>query len=112
MNHTLEREIDQLHAQICAGLAEPTRILIVYELANGPHNVTELATSLRLSQPLVSRHLKMLRERGMVTATRHGATVEYQLADARLIEALDMLRAVLRDTLARRAQLVGAFSEQ
>lgn len=111
MNHTLEREIDQLHAQICAGLAEPTRILILYELANGPCNVTELAGSLKLSQPLVSRHLKVLRERGMVTATRQGAAMEYQLADARLIEALDMLRAVLRDMLTRRAQLVGAFSE-
>lgn len=111
MNLTLEREIDQLHAQICAGLAEPTRILLLYELANGPRNVTELTTSLQLSQPLVSRHLKMLRERGMVTATRLGTTMEYQLADKRLIEALDVLRAVLRDTLARRAQLVDAFSE-
>jgi len=111
MNHTLEREIDQLHAQICAGLAEPTRILLLYELANGPRNVTELAGSLKLNQPLVSRHLKVLRERGMVTATRLGAAVEYQLADHRLIEALDVLRAVLRDTLTRRAQLVDAFSE-
>jgi ArsR family transcriptional regulator len=111
MNRPLEREIDQLHAEICAGLAEPTRILILYELAERARNVTELANSLSLSQPLVSRHLKVLRERGMVTATRVGAAVEYQLGDHRLIEALDILRAILRDSLTRRAELVGAFDE-
>ncbi|MCS6911478.1 MAG: metalloregulator ArsR/SmtB family transcription factor [Anaerolineales bacterium] len=109
MNKTLEREVDQLHAEICAGLADPKRILILYELATGPRNVTELAHSLNLSQPLVSRHLKVLRDRGMVMATRQGAAVEYQLADKRLIEALDILRAVLHDTLSRRAELVSAF---
>ncbi len=109
MNNNLEREVDQLHAEICAGLAEPTRILILYELSERPRNVTELSNDLQLSQPLVSRHLKVLRDRGMVTATRMGAAVEYQLADHRLIEALDLLRAILRDSLTRRAGLVDAF---
>lgn len=109
MNKTLEREVDQLHAEICAGLADPKRILILYELAAGPRNVTELAHSLNLSQPLVSRHLKVLRDRGMVLATRQGVAVEYQLADRRLIEALDILRAVLHDSLSRRAELMSAF---
>lgn len=109
MNKTLEHEVDQLHAEICAGLAEPKRILILYELSTAPRNVTELAHNLGLSQPLVSRHLKVLRDRGMVTATRQGAAVEYQVADQRLIEALDTLRAVLHDSLSRRAELMGAF---
>jgi ArsR family transcriptional regulator len=111
MNRDLEREVDQLHAEICAGLAEPTRILILYELAERTRNVTELANNLSLSQPLVSRHLKVLRDRGMVTATRVGAAVEYQLADRRFIQALDILRDILRDSLTRRAQLVDAFDE-
>jgi ArsR family transcriptional regulator len=85
--------------------------LILYELAERPRNVTELANDMHLSQPLVSRHLKVLRERGMVTATRMGSSVEYQLADRRLIDALDILRAILRDSLTRRAELVGAFKE-
>lgn len=110
MNHILELEIDRLHAEICAGLADPKRILILYDLADGPRNVTELANNLRLSQPLVSRHLKLLRERGMVTATRVGVTVQYQLTDPRLIEALNLLRKILRDSLSRRAELVEAFS--
>ncbi len=110
MNKHLEYEVNQLHAEICAGLADPKRILILYELAEGPRNGTELAESLKLSQPLVSRHLKVLRERGMVAATRVGPAVEYHLTDERLIQAMNLLREVLRDSLSRRAELVGAMS--
>ena len=73
MNTNLELEVTQLHAEICAGLADPNRILILYELSQSPHNVTELSTNLKMPQPLVSRHLKILRERGMVIPGSAGA---------------------------------------
>src|SRR5574339_1310627 len=111
MNTNLEAEITQLHAEICAGLADPNRILILYELSQSPPNVTELSTTLKMPQPLVSRHLKVLRERGMVTPHRKGTVIEYSLADERLIQALDLLRAVMRDGLAKRAELIGALAE-
>jgi len=85
---------------------------MLYALAEKPCNVNELAANLGFSQPMVSRHLKVLRERGMVLASRTGASVEYALADRRLIEALDLLRAVLRDHLSHRAKLIGALSEE
>jgi ArsR family transcriptional regulator len=106
-----ESEIQLFHAQICQALADPTRILLLYRLAEGPQNVGELATTLKISQPTVSRHLKVLRERGMVGSTRHGATIEYRLIDNRPIQALDLLRAVLRDNLARSAELIDALNE-
>jgi DNA-binding transcriptional ArsR family regulator len=109
MNHDLEQEVNQLHAEFCAGLADPKRILILYALAESPCNVGELATNVGLSQPATSRHLKLLRERGMVVATRLGPSVEYRLADERLIQALDLLRAALRDHLSHRAELAGAL---
>jgi ArsR family transcriptional regulator len=112
MNKTLEQEVSQLHAEICAGLADPTRIFILYELAEGPRNVTQLAEALSLSQPMISRHLKVLRERGMVIATRMGPAVEYRIGDMRLVQALDLLRAMLRDGLSRRAELAGAIPSQ
>jgi DNA-binding transcriptional ArsR family regulator len=110
MNGNLASEITQLHAEICAGLADPNRILILYELSQSPHNVTELATNLKMHQPLVSRHLKVLRERGMVIPNRKGTVIEYSLADERLIQALDLLRAVMRDGLTKRAELVEALA--
>ena len=110
MNGNLVSEITQLHAEICAGLADPNRIMILYELSQSPHNVTELATNLKMPQPLVSRHLKVLRERGMVIPNRKGTVIEYSLADERLIQALDLLRAVMRDGLTRRAELIEALA--
>lgn len=103
---SLSQEINLLHADLCAALADPTRILILYILAEQPHTVNELAEILTISQPTTSRHLKTLRERGLVKANRKGQTVEYTLEDTRIIDALDILRSVLRDTIAHRAQLV------
>lgn len=106
-----ESEIQLFHAQICQALADPTRILLLYRLSVEPQNVGELATALNVSQPTISRHLKVLRERGMVASTRHGATIEYRLIDNRPIQALDLLRSVLRDNLSRNAELVGVLNE-
>jgi DNA-binding transcriptional ArsR family regulator len=106
MTHALENEINQLHAEFCSGLADPKRILILYSLSERPRNVNELVELLDLSQPMVSRHLKILRDRGMVSATRTGTSVEYSLADTRLVDALDILRAVLATKLMNQAALV------
>ena len=110
MTTTLETEVLQLHAEICAGLADPSRIMILYSLSEGPRNVTEICTALSIPQPSISRHLKILRERRMVIAERQGTVIKYSLADKRLIEALDLLRAVLRDGIAKRAELIDVIS--
>jgi len=103
---TLRREIHQLHAEICQALSEPNRILLLYELRDGPHNVGELAENLGLSQPTVSRHLKVLRDRRMVRAEREGTNIYYTLTDQRVIEALNLLREMLAGILDQRTALV------
>jgi len=105
MTSTLREEINQLHANVCDGLADPIRILLLYTLNGTPSNVNELSEHVNLPQPTVSRHLKILRERGMVIAKRDGQFVYYQLADQRVIEALDLLRAMMADHLKERAQI-------
>lgn len=105
-NLSLEQEVTQLHADICSALADSRRILLLYSIADTPRNVSDLASQIGISQPAASRHLKILRERGLVQANRQGASVEYRLTDTRLIDALDLLRAVLRDRLAYRASLM------
>jgi len=98
-------EITQRHAELCSGLGDFHRILILYALAEKAHNVSELVIRLGLSQPTVSRHLKVLRECGAVSAERHGKAVYYQPADARIIEALDLLRAVLTEQISSQGKL-------
>lgn len=111
MNSALEKEVLQLHAEICGGLADPNRIMILYELVDYPKNVTELVTALSMPQPLVSRHLKVLRERGMVKTERRGTVIVYSLGDARIVEALDLLRAVMRDSISKRAALIEIMAD-
>ena len=103
---TLSQEVHHLHADLCSALADATRILILYALSDRPHNVTELVNELGTPQSTVSRHLKVLRERSLVAVVRQGQSAEYSLSDQRLIEALDLLRGVLRDSANRRAMIV------
>ncbi len=103
---TFSKEVTQLHAEICSALGDAHRILILYTLFEKPYTVNDLADKLSLSQPATSRHLKTLKERGLVHFNRQGASVEYSLSDARLIQALDLLREVLKDRIAYRAELM------
>jgi DNA-binding transcriptional ArsR family regulator len=107
ISQTLAQEVSQLEADLCFALADPTRILILYALDEKPRNVNDLATELAITQPTTSRHLKILRDRGLVSTTRQGVfSITYELTDRRLIEALDLLRGVLRDRIAHRANLM------
>jgi ArsR family transcriptional regulator len=110
MTQPFEEEVYQLHSQLCASLADPKRILILYALAEKSMNVSELNQTLDISQPTTSRHLKMLRERGLVNAHRDGQSVIYELADTRVIQALDIMRAVLADLLLSQADLARSVS--
>ena len=104
-NIDLQSEVNELHANICSALADPRRILMLYVLAEKNLNVSDLAAEIGISQPAASRHLKIMREQGLVQPFRNGASVEYRLSDHRLIDALDLLRSVLRDRLRNRANL-------
>ena len=106
INPTLQQEISQLEADFCSALSDPNRLLILYALNEGSRNVTDLTNELNINQPTTSRHLKVLREHGLVHTTRQGTSITYHISDKRLIQALDLLRNVMRDRLAYRAGLM------
>jgi ArsR family transcriptional regulator len=99
-------ELSLLHANICQALGDPKRIQILYALHEQPRHVTALAEALALPQSTVSRHLATLRQRAMVLSKREGPVVVYYLAEPRIIEILDLMRLVLRDTLARQTSML------
>ncbi|MCC6805506.1 MAG: winged helix-turn-helix transcriptional regulator [Anaerolineae bacterium] len=105
MDDELVQELHLVHEQVCDALGSPIRLMIFYALSSGSRYVSDLADELDLPQPTVSRHLKVLRERGLVTTRRDGPAVYYELADARVIQALELMRSVLRDRLHRQAQI-------
>ncbi len=91
-----------LLADAWSDMANPSRILILYALGEKPCLVHELTAKLHFSQQATSRHLIILHEHGLVHALRRGNTVEYGLADKRLIKVLELLRSVLRDPMSSR----------
>lgn len=98
-------ELYQLHAQFCQALSDPKRLLIINELYHGERSVGELATSLGLRQANLSQHLALMRERGLVTPRRQGATVFYSLADPRIYDAIGLLREVMAEQFQKRNQI-------
>jgi len=73
-------------AELLKALASPVRLAVVVELGEGPRCVHELQEAFRsdgreVSQPLLSQHLKVLRQAGLVTATRRATEISYRLVD-------------------------------
>jgi len=102
----LTQEIKLLHERVCRGLADPKRIMILYALVKRPCYVSELAGDLNMPQPTVSRHLKVLRDCGLVKTEREGNAVYYSINDDRIIQALDLMRGLLRDRIMRQARMM------
>lgn len=66
---------------IFSALANPARSAIVHRLTVSPCFVAELVEHLGVAQPLVSQHLKVLRQAHLVCAVRHGRQHRYKLTD-------------------------------
>jgi len=62
-------------------LSAPARLAIVVELDERPRVVRELVERLDMSQPLVSQHLRILRDARLVSSERHGRNAVYSLVD-------------------------------
>lgn len=94
-------DISHHHAALCAALADYHRLLLLYAMADEPRSVSELVARVGLSQPAVSRHLRIMRESGVVSTVRSGKLVYYSPADPRIVQAMDLLRAILAERMTR-----------
>jgi DNA-binding transcriptional ArsR family regulator len=78
-------------------MTDPTRLIICRDIMRRPASTTELAQTLDMSVPQVSRHLRHLREAGLVVGNRSGSLVRYHLdLDAVRRIGLDLVDALLR----------------
>src|SRR6202167_5019531 len=89
---------DHLDATFAA-LADPTRRAILARLSAGEANVTELAQPFDMSQPAISKHLRVLEGAGLITRRGEGAKRPCRLAEGG-VEAIDKWLAMLRKALA------------
>lgn len=81
---------DQLDA-VFGALADPTRRAILARLADGDANVAELTAPFKVSQPAISRHLKVLESAGLVSRTRQATARLSHLEADPLREATEWL---------------------
>ncbi len=91
----LDEELKLLHERICPALDHPLRMKVLYLLNEKAMNVGELTMEMGIPQSSVSRHLRVLRERGLVRAERQGTTIWYTLVEPELATVLDILRRIL-----------------
>lgn len=75
----METVTDVSCAEILKVLADDTRLAVVRQLMGGPRHVGEINEELQVESTLLSHHLRVLREAGIVTGERDGKAVLYQL---------------------------------
>ncbi|MGC0363521.1 DNA-binding transcriptional ArsR family regulator [Rhodococcus sp. 27YEA15] len=91
--HTPAAVLDAHSAAVVAealqALANPSRLLILSRLRQGPIGVNDLAESVGMTQSAVSHQLRLLRALGLVTGTRSGRSISYSLYDDHVAQLLD-----------------------
>ena len=104
-------ELFKLQADICKTLADPNRLAILHELRDGEKSVGEIVTALGLRQSNTSRHLAVMRDRGLVAARRDGTTIYYGLTNEQIGAACDLVQQVLESRLAHSQELAASLDK-
>lgn len=87
-----------------ATLAHATRMRIFCALQQDAKTVTEIANEAGISITNASQHLRLMRDRGAVTAEKQGQSVHYRIADERFVEAAILIHKALSEGLRKRAE--------
>jgi len=106
------RSIFEIQADLCRCMSSATRIEIVHILRDGPQRVSEIVRITGYPQAMVSRHLGVLRNGGVVIANRRAQEVIYQIANPKIVNICDLMRQVLMEEASYRSKLVGSFQNE
>ncbi|MHA2055125.1 MAG: ArsR/SmtB family transcription factor, partial [Candidatus Hodarchaeales archaeon] len=89
----------RFRAKIFNALSDPIRLEIIDFLRDGEKCVCEITPHLSLVQPLVSRHLKILKNAGLIKRRKKSTWHFYSLTDKRIIELIDRLTPELAESI-------------
>lgn len=78
-------------------MGNPTRLKIMYYLLTKEIGVLELSVLLKMSMPAISHHLRILRDKNIVTKRNVGKNVFYKLDDPCLVQVLDLARTHIEE---------------
>lgn len=100
MNLRLEKPY-RFKSTVFHALSDPIRLEIISYLRDGEKCVCEIVPHLNLVQSLVSRHLKILKDVGVVRFRKDGTKRMYSIVDPRIHNVVDALTSELVDALTR-----------
>ncbi|MFB6346190.1 MAG: ArsR/SmtB family transcription factor [bacterium] len=86
-------------SELFQGFAQPTRLKIIRELHDGPRSVSELHEAIGGSQANVSKHLSMLKDRGIVSERREGVSKIYEIARKEVSMICEQVCNYMKDRL-------------
>jgi len=90
-------------AKIFNALSDPVRIEILEFLRDGEKCVCDIVPHVGIIQPLVSRHLKILKNCGLVKYRKDGNRRLYSITSSGIFQIIDAVTTDLMDTLSKRA---------
>lgn len=96
----------QAKAEFFRMLGHPVRIRVLELLQDGPRPVRDLLGAIEVEPSNLSQQLAVLRRSGIVTATRTGSTVVYELAGGDVAELMRAARRILTVMLAGQEDLL------
>jgi DNA-binding transcriptional ArsR family regulator len=105
-------ELQTFKAAFFRALAHPGRIRILELLVKGGRSVQELQAALDLDQPVVSQHLAVLRNQGIIAAEKQGVSVRYTVRDPLVGDLLDVARRIFNNRLAGTQGLLRALRRE
>ena len=83
-------------------LGDANRLKIIKFIEDKERSVSEIVEALGLSQPLVSHHLRVLREREILQAKRNGPFIYYKLKNGKLLDSLGLFLEIASSTKSKR----------
>jgi ArsR family transcriptional regulator, arsenate/arsenite/antimonite-responsive transcriptional repressor len=101
----------QAKAEFFRMLGHPVRIRVLELLQNGPMPVRDLLAAIEIEPSSLSQQLAVLRRSGIVTSSRDGATVVYQLAGGDVADLMRAARRILTEMLAGQHELLEELRE-
>ncbi|MEU3981417.1 metalloregulator ArsR/SmtB family transcription factor [Streptomyces sp. NPDC026672] len=101
----------QAKAEFFRMLGHPVRIRVLELLQDGPKPVRDLLTAIEVEPAGLSQQLAVLRRSGIVTATREGSTVVYELSGGDVADLMRAARRILTEMITGRTELLAALRE-
>ncbi|MGW3116790.1 ArsR/SmtB family transcription factor [Streptomyces sp. NPDC001107] len=101
----------QAKAEFFRMLGHPVRIRVLELLQDGPMPVRDLLAQIEVEPSGLSQQLAVLRRSGIVTSTREGSTVVYELAGGDVADLMKAARVILTEMLAGRGELLAELRE-